>query len=74
MSELRTDETTQQIKNGNMQANESQNQQRKKKLAEDLVGEIENAKYDKRMFKAAKFLHNKHQKVQFVHDEQGRCV
>ena len=57
-----------------MQTNESQNQQRKKKLAEDLVGEIENAKYDKRMFKVAKFLHNKHQKVQFVHDEQGRFV
>ena len=42
----------------------------KDKLAEGLVGEIENAKDDTRMFKAAKVLYNKHQRVQFVHEEQ----
>ena len=41
---------------------------------EDLVGEVENAKDDTRMFKAAKALHMKHQKIQFVHDDQERCV
>ena len=46
----------------------------KDKLAEDLVGEIENAKDDTRMFKAAKVLYNKHQRVQFVHEEQELCV
>ena len=44
------------------------------KRAEDLVGEVESAKDDTRMFKAANVLHVKHQKVQFVHDDQQRCV
>ena len=34
----------------------------KEKLAEDLVGEIENAKDDTKMFKAAKVLYTKHQR------------
>ena len=34
----------------------------KEKLAEDLVGEIENAKDDTKMFKAAKVLYAKHQR------------
>ena len=42
--------------------------------AEGLVKEVENAKDDTRMFKAAKALHMKHQKIQFVHDDQERCV
>ena len=46
----------------------------REKRAEDLVGEVENAKDDTRMFKAAKALHMKHQKIQFVHDDQERCV
>ena len=44
------------------------------KIAEDLVGEVQDAKDDTRMFKAAKALHMKHQKIQFVHDDQERCV
>ena len=35
----------------------------REKRAEDLVGEVENAKDDTRMFKAAKALHMKHQKI-----------
>ena len=46
----------------------------REKRAEDLVGEVENAKDHTRMFKAAKALHMKHQKIQFVHDDQERCV
>ena len=46
----------------------------KEKRAEDLVGEIENAKDDTWMFKAAKSLNMKHQKIQFAHDDQERCV
>ena len=46
----------------------------REKRAEDLVGEVENAKDDTRMFKAVKALHMKHQKIQFVHDDQERCV
>ena len=46
----------------------------KDKPAEDLVGEIENAKDDTKMYKAAKVLYIKHQRVQFVYDEQERCV
>ena len=46
----------------------------KEKLAEDLVGEIENAKDDKKMFKAAKVMYTKHQRVRFAHDEQGQCI
>lgn len=42
--------------------------------AEELVEEVENAKYDNRMFKAAKVLHTKHQRIQFVHDEKQRCT
>ena len=42
--------------------------------AEGFVKEVENAKDDTRMFKAAKALHMKHQKIQFVHDNQERCV
>ena len=38
----------------------------REKRAEDLVGEVENAKNDTRMFKAATTLHMKHQKIQFV--------
>ena len=37
----------------------------KEKLAEDLVGEIENAKDDTKMFKAAKVLYTKHQRPYF---------
>ena len=44
------------------------------KRAENLVGEVENAKDDTLMFRAAKALHMKHQKIQFVHDDQERCV
>ena len=46
----------------------------REKRAENLVGEVENAKDDTRMFKAAKALHMKYQKIQFVHDDQERCV
>ena len=46
----------------------------KEKPAQDLVGEIENAKDDTKMYKATKVLYIKHQRVQFVHDEQERCV
>ena len=46
----------------------------KEKPAEKLVGEIENAKYDTEMYKAAKVLYTKLQRVQFVHDEQERCA
>ena len=46
----------------------------REKRAEDLVGEVENAKDDTRMFKAAKALHMKHQKIQLVHDDQEQCV
>ena len=46
----------------------------REKRAENLVGEVENAKDDTRMFKAPKALHMKHQKIQFVHDGQERCV
>ena len=44
----------------------------KEKLAEDLVGEIPNTKDDTKMFKAAKVLCTKHQRSQFVHEEQER--
>ena len=46
----------------------------REKRAEDLVGEVENTNNDTRMFKAAKALHMKHQKIPFVHDDQERCV
>ena len=46
----------------------------REKRTEDLVGEVEKAKDDTRMFKAAKALHMKHQKIQFVHHDQERCV
>ena len=46
----------------------------REKRAENLVGEVENAKDGTQMFKAAKALHMKHQKIQFVHDDQERCV
>ena len=46
----------------------------REKRAEDLVGEVQNAKDDTRMFKAARALHMKHQKIQFVHDDRGRSV
>ena len=46
----------------------------REKRAEHLVGEVENAKGDNRMFKAVKALHMKHQKIQFVHGDQERCV
>ena len=42
----------------------------REKGAEGLVGEEENAKDDIRMFKTAKALHIKHQKVQFVYENQ----
>ena len=45
-----------------------------KKRAEDLVGEVENIKDDTQMFKVAKALLMKHQKIQFVQDDQERCV
>ena len=45
-----------------------------KKRAEDLVGKVENIKDDTQMFKVAKALLMKHQKIQFVHDDQERCV
>ena len=32
------------------------------------------SKDDTRMFKAAKALHIKYQKIQFVHDDQERCA
>ena len=35
----------------------------REKRTEDLVGEVENAKDDTQMFKAAKALHMKHQKI-----------
>ena len=44
------------------------------KRAEILVGEVENAKDDTLMFRATKALHMKHQKIQFVHGDQERCV
>ena len=44
------------------------------KRAGDLAGEVENAKDHTRMFKAAKALHMKHQKIQCVHENQERCV
>ena len=46
----------------------------RKKWAEDLVEEVENAKDHTRMFKAAKALHMKYQKIQSVHDDQEQCV
>ena len=46
----------------------------REKRAENLVGEVENAKDDTRMFKAAKALHMKYQKIQFVHDDQERFL
>ena len=46
----------------------------REKLAEDLLGEVENAKDDTKMFKAAKALYTRHQRIQFVHDEQDRSV
>ena len=46
----------------------------REKLAEDLVGEVENAKDDTKMFKAAKALYTRQQRIQFVHDEQDRSV
>ena len=46
----------------------------REKRAENLVREVENINNDTRMFKAAKALHMKHQKIQFVHDDQERCV
>ena len=45
-----------------------------KKRVKELVGEVENVKDSTWMFKAAKALHMKHQKIQFVHDDQERCV
>ena len=44
-----------------------------KKRVKELVGEVENVKDSTWMFKAAKALHMKHQKIQFVHDDQQRC-
>ena len=44
------------------------------KRAEKLVGKVENAKDDTLMFRAAKALDMKHQKIQSVHDDQERCV
>ena len=46
----------------------------REKRAENLVGEVENAKDDTQMFNAAKALYMKHQKIQFLHDDQERCV
>ena len=46
----------------------------KERTAEEMIKTIETAKNDTRMFKAVKALHTKHKKVQFVHDEQTRCV
>ena len=46
----------------------------REKRVEDLVGEVENVKDDSQMFKAAKALHMKHQKIQFVHNDQERCM
>ena len=46
----------------------------RERRTEELVKEIEIAKDDTKMFKAAKALYTKHNKVHFVHDEQGRCV
>ena len=46
----------------------------REKGAENLAGEVENAKDDTWMFKAAKALHMKHRKIQFVHDDQEWCV
>ena len=41
-----------------------------KKRAEDLLGEVENAKDDTQMFKVVKALHMKHQRIQFMYKEQ----
>ena len=46
----------------------------REKKAEDLVGEGGYAKNKTQIFKAAKARHMKHQLVQFVHDDQERCV
>ena len=46
----------------------------KEKEAEELIREIENAKDDTRMFAAVKAMHTKHHKVNYVHDDKGRCV
>ena len=43
----------------------------REKRAEDLV---KNGKDDTQMLKAAEALFMKHQKIQFVHDDQERCV
>ena len=42
----------------------------KKKLTQDLVGEIENVEDDTRMFKTAQILYTKHQLGHFVHGKQ----
>ena len=42
----------------------------RQKWAENLVGEVENAKGHTRMFKAAKAQHVKHQKILFMHHDQ----
>ena len=42
----------------------------RQKWAENLVGEVENAKGHTRMFKAAKAQHMKHQKILFMHHDQ----
>ena len=46
----------------------------KKKLTQDLVGEIENVEDDTRMFKTAQILYTKHQLGHFVHGKQEQCV
>jgi hypothetical protein len=44
------------------------------KRIDELIAEVENAKDDTRMFKAVKALTTKHQKINFVHDENQHCV
>ena len=58
----REEQTVEKIKERDTQSQESERDVREKR-AEDLVGEVENAKDDTRMFKAAKALHMKHQKI-----------
>ena len=68
------EQTVEKIKGKDIQRDNHKVRDAREKTAEDLVGEVENAKDDTRMFKAVKPLHMKHQKIQFVHDNQKRYV
>ena len=42
--------------------------------AEEIIKEVEMIKDDNRMFKAIKMLYTKHSKIQFVHDDEEKCI